>query len=109
MRAPPTGTSPRTAPRAPCSRAARSPRPARSPAPLRAPSIEPWHRPTLTHREQARKLLEFAFPGADTMDDQTILDRITALVDEEKRLRADADAAPEQNADRLKSLGEQLD
>ncbi len=43
------------------------------------------------------------------MDDQTILDRITALVDEEKQLRGDADAAPEQNADRLKALGEQLD
>jgi hypothetical protein len=43
------------------------------------------------------------------MDDQTILDRITALVDEEKRLRADGQTAPEQNADRLKSLEEQLD
>jgi len=43
------------------------------------------------------------------MDDQTILDSITRLVDEEKRLRADAAAAPEQNADRLKQLAEQLD
>lgn len=42
------------------------------------------------------------------MDDQTILDRITALVDEEHRLRQDA-VAPEQHADRLKSVGEQLD
>jgi hypothetical protein len=42
------------------------------------------------------------------MDDQTILDRITALVDEEHRLRQDADA-PEQNADRLKTVAEQLD
>ena len=42
------------------------------------------------------------------MDDQTILDRITALVDEEHRLREQA-AAPEQNAGRLKSVEEQLD
>jgi hypothetical protein len=42
------------------------------------------------------------------MDDQTILDRITALVDEEHKLREGA-AAPEQNADRLKSVEEQLD
>jgi hypothetical protein len=48
-------------------------------------------------------------PRSRTMDDQTILDRITALVDEEKQLRADADAAPEQSAERLKTLGEQLD
>ena len=43
-----------------------------------------------------------------TMEDQTILDRITALVDEEHRLRDDA-AAPEANAARLKSVAEQLD
>ncbi len=42
------------------------------------------------------------------MEDQTILDRITALVDEEHRLRGDA-VAPEANADRLKSVAEQLD
>ena len=42
------------------------------------------------------------------MDDQTILDHITALVDEEHRLRAAADS-PEQNAERLKVVGEQLD
>ena len=42
------------------------------------------------------------------MDDQTILDRITALVDEEHKLREDV-AAPEQNAARLKSVAEQLD
>src|ERR1700743_3496479 len=46
-------------------------------------------------------------PGA-TMEDQTILDRITALVDEEHRLREGA-VAPEANADRLKSVAEQLD
>jgi hypothetical protein len=46
-------------------------------------------------------------PGAD-MEDQSILDRITALVDEEHRLRESA-AAPEANADRLKSVAEQLD
>ena len=42
------------------------------------------------------------------MEDQTILDRITALVDEEHRLREGA-PAPEANADRLKSVAEQLD
>ena len=42
------------------------------------------------------------------MEDQTILDRITALVDEEHRLREGA-VAPEANADRLKSVAEQLD
>ena len=42
------------------------------------------------------------------MEDQTILDRITALVDEEHRLREGA-SAPEANADRLKSVAEQLD
>ena len=42
------------------------------------------------------------------MEDQTILDRITALVDEEHRLR-DGAAAPEANADRLKSVADQLD
>ena len=41
------------------------------------------------------------------MEDQTLLDRIAALVDEEHRLR-DA-AAPEANAARLKSVAEQLD
>jgi hypothetical protein len=61
------------------------------------------------HPGRARKLPRVGFPGADIMDDQTILDRITALVDEEKRLRMDAEAAPEQNADRLKAVGEQLD
>lgn len=42
------------------------------------------------------------------MDDQTILDRITALVDEEHGLR-DAAVAPEANAARLKNVEEQLD
>ncbi len=42
------------------------------------------------------------------MDAQNILDRITALVDEEHRLR-EGPAAPEANADRLKSVAEQLD
>ena len=42
------------------------------------------------------------------MEDQTILDRITALVDEEHRLRDDA-VAPEANAARLQSVAEQLD
>ncbi len=42
------------------------------------------------------------------MEDQTILNRITALVDEEHRLRGDA-VAPEANADRLKTVAEQLD
>ena len=42
------------------------------------------------------------------MEDQNILDRITALVDEEHRLRDDA-VAPEANAARLQSVAEQLD
>ena len=42
------------------------------------------------------------------MEDQTLLDRITALVDEEHRLR-DSAAAPEANAERLKAVAEQLD
>ncbi len=42
------------------------------------------------------------------MDDQTILNQITALVDEEHKLR-EGTVAPEQNADRLKQVGEQLD
>ena len=42
------------------------------------------------------------------MEDQNILDRITALVDEEHRLREDA-VAPEANAARLQSVAEQLD
>ena len=42
------------------------------------------------------------------MEDQTILDRITSLVDEEHRLR-DGAVAPEANAVRLKSVAEQLD
>ena len=42
------------------------------------------------------------------MDDQNILDRITALVEEEKTLRA-VTTAPEQNADRLRQLEEKLD
>jgi hypothetical protein len=42
------------------------------------------------------------------MEDQTILDRITSLVDEEHRLRGDA-VAPEANAERLKNVAEQLD
>jgi hypothetical protein len=42
------------------------------------------------------------------MEDQTILDRITALVEEEHRLRDDV-VAPEANAPRLQSVAEQLD
>ena len=42
------------------------------------------------------------------MEDQSILDHITALVDEEHRLREGA-VAPEANAPRLKSVAEQLD
>ena len=42
------------------------------------------------------------------MDDQTILNQITALVDEEHKLREDA-AGPEANAERLKSVAQQLD
>jgi hypothetical protein len=47
-------------------------------------------------------------PRSPAMDDHTILDRITALVEEERRLRDDA-SAPEQKAERLKQIGEQLD
>jgi hypothetical protein len=42
------------------------------------------------------------------MEDQTLLNHITALVDEEHRLRDDA-VAPEANAERLKTVAEQLD
>ena len=42
------------------------------------------------------------------MDDQTILDRITALVDEERQLRADTHA-PGERSDRLRAVAEQLD
>ena len=42
------------------------------------------------------------------MDDQTILDQITKLVDEEHHLREQT-ARPEANAERLKHVGEQLD
>jgi hypothetical protein len=42
------------------------------------------------------------------MDDQNILDRITALVEEERQLRADT-AAPGERGDRLKQVAEQLD
>jgi hypothetical protein len=42
------------------------------------------------------------------MDDKTILDRIAVLVEEERKLREDA-SAPEQKADRLKQVGEQID
>jgi hypothetical protein len=42
------------------------------------------------------------------MDDQSILDRITALVEEERQLRADT-ATPGESSDRLKQLAEQLD
>ena len=42
------------------------------------------------------------------MDDQTILDRISALVEEERQLRASADA-PGERSDRLKAVAEQLD
>ena len=42
------------------------------------------------------------------MDDQNILDHITALVDEEHRLRENP-SAPEANAQRLKDVEEQLD
>ena len=42
------------------------------------------------------------------MDDQTILDHITALVDEEHRLRENP-TAPEANAERLKQVAQQLD
>jgi hypothetical protein len=42
------------------------------------------------------------------MEDQNILDHITALVDEEHRLRENP-IAPEANAERLKNVAEQLD
>jgi hypothetical protein len=42
------------------------------------------------------------------MEDKTILQHINELVDEEQRLRGQA-ARPQQNAQRLKELGEQLD
>ena len=42
------------------------------------------------------------------MDDRTILERITALVDEEKTLRS-ASATPEEKQERLQHLTEQLD
>jgi hypothetical protein len=42
------------------------------------------------------------------MDDQNILDRITALVEEERQLRADT-AAPAERSERLRQLAEQLD
>ena len=42
------------------------------------------------------------------MDDPTLLQRITDLVDEENRLRADTER-PEQHADRIRDLEEQLD
>jgi hypothetical protein len=42
------------------------------------------------------------------MDDQTILNQITTLVDEEHKLREGA-AGPEANAERLKEVGQQLD
>ena len=42
------------------------------------------------------------------MNDQNLLHRIAALVDEEKQLR-EAAAAPEETAARLKAVAEQLD
>jgi hypothetical protein len=42
------------------------------------------------------------------MDDKTILQHITELVDEERRLRNDA-ARPEQHTERIRHLEEQLD
>jgi hypothetical protein len=42
------------------------------------------------------------------MNDRTILDHISELVEEEHRLLAHADK-PEQNHERLKHVGEQLD
>jgi hypothetical protein len=41
-------------------------------------------------------------------DDMTILQRITGLVEEEKRLRQETER-PEQNADRIKDIEVQLD
>ena len=42
------------------------------------------------------------------MNDQSILDHIRVLVDEEHQLRTDT-ASPDQNAARLKHVAEQLD
>ncbi|MDB5871272.1 MAG: hypothetical protein JWQ07_714 [Ramlibacter sp.] len=42
------------------------------------------------------------------MNDKTILHHVTELVEEEHRLRADTQA-PDQNAARLRHIGEQLD
>jgi len=42
------------------------------------------------------------------MSDKSILEHISALVDEEHRLRADTQS-PEQNSARIKHLAEQLD
>lgn len=42
------------------------------------------------------------------MDDRSILQHITELVEEEQRLRNDT-AAPEQHTDRIRHLEEQLD
>jgi hypothetical protein len=42
------------------------------------------------------------------MDDKTILQHITELVEEEQRLRAET-AAPERNTERIRHLAEQLD
>lgn len=42
------------------------------------------------------------------MDDQSILEHVTALVEEERQLRASA-PAPGANADRLQHIEEQLD
>jgi hypothetical protein len=42
------------------------------------------------------------------MDDQTILDRIAALVEEERQLRADT-AVPGERSERLHDLAVQLD
>ena len=43
------------------------------------------------------------------MSDKSILDHITALVEEEHRLMADTAATPEQKHERLRNVGEQLD
>lgn len=42
------------------------------------------------------------------MDDKSLLQHITDLVDEENRLRADTER-PEQHAERIQALEEQLD
>lgn len=42
------------------------------------------------------------------MNDKTVLQHITELVDEEKRLRAEAER-PEQHADRIRDIEEELD